>query len=306
MRFSYCGLLWAIVVLVTSQAAGQEKPSMAEMPGQLVDIGGHRLHIHCAGSEGGGPTVVFESGGGGSAKDWTKVREALGPGVRSCAYDRAGLGWSEKGPEPRTLRQEVFEFQALLDAAEVRGPVVLVGQSIGGLLVRMYAAQHLTNVAGVVLVDPTHENSVLGSLRYGGWVRLREKATGRALPERRLKGEQKKEDGGDKVEIDYLAEEFQGLYLARQKNPQPFGDKPLIVLGAGKRQQPPGTPDEQWETIRREKEEQVRDQARLSRNSKFVNDPSSGHHLHLDNPQLVARAIAEVMGAAGMGKRLEY
>jgi len=76
------------------------------------------------------------------------------------------------------MRQEVFELYELLETARVSGPLVLVGQSIGGLLVRLYTEQYGSNVVGVVLVDPTHESSMLGSVRYGGWVRLREKALG--------------------------------------------------------------------------------------------------------------------------------
>jgi pimeloyl-ACP methyl ester carboxylesterase len=110
------------------------------------------------------------------------------------------------------MRQEVFELHALLEAAKVSGPLVLVGQSMGGLLVRLYAEQYGSNVVGVVLVDPTHESSMLGSLRYGGWVRLREKATGRAVPEPRRQG---KPAATYNPEDDFSAEEFQQIYLAR-------------------------------------------------------------------------------------------
>jgi pimeloyl-ACP methyl ester carboxylesterase len=304
MSISFSALIKiGLLFLANTSVTAQQPNTPAETPpGRLVDIGGHRLHIHCVGAEGTGPLVVFESGGGGSAKDWTKVREALRAGVRSCAYDRAGAGWSEPGPKPRTMRQEVFELHALLEKANISGPIILVGQSIGGLLVRMYMERFGTNVVGVVLVDPTHESSMLGSARYGGWVRLREKATGRPLPEPQLKGD---DNSSMEAGVDYLAEEFQQIHQARQSNPQPLGDRPLIVLGAGKRKQPPGTPDDMWENIRREKEEQVRDQARLSRNSKFVNDPSSGHNLHIENPPLVAQAIHDVLDAITQGKKIE-
>lgn len=282
-----------------AQSFRQERPGPA--PSTLIDIGGHRLHIHCTGPASSPVTVVFESGGGGDSRDWTRVREHLPATLRTCAYDRAGSGWSEPGPAPRTMRQEVFELHALLGTARVSGPVVLVGQSIGGLLVRLYTEQYGSNVVGVVLVDPTHESSVLGSMRYGGWVRLREKAAGRAVPTPRLQG-----SGGELNDptADYMAEEFQQLYLSRQANPQPFGQRPLIVLAAGKRPAPPGTSDEMWKTLRQEKDEQVRDQARLSRNAKFVSDPTSGHAIHNDNPKLVAGAIREVLEAVEKGTRL--
>jgi pimeloyl-ACP methyl ester carboxylesterase len=81
--------------------------------------------------------VIFEAGGGAFSKDWTAVQSLLKARVRSCAYDRAGLGWSEPGPAPRTMSQEVFELHALLDAARISGPVILVGQSMGALNVRL-------------------------------------------------------------------------------------------------------------------------------------------------------------------------
>src|SRR3954471_23755834 len=108
-------------------------------PGTLLEVYGHKMHIHCAGKTNAPVTVVFESGGGGTAKDWNKVRELLGPTARTCAYDHAGLGFSENGPAPRTMRHEAFELHALLERANVTGPIVLVGQSIGGLLADVFA-----------------------------------------------------------------------------------------------------------------------------------------------------------------------
>jgi pimeloyl-ACP methyl ester carboxylesterase len=199
------------------------------------------------------------------------------------------------------MRQEAFELHALLEAAKISGPVVLVGQSIGCLLARRYVAEYGRDVVGLVLVDPTHESAMLGSLRYGGWVRLREKAKGRPIPAPRLKSDPSPDtDPAD----DFMAEEFQGLYLERQTNATPFGDRPLIVLGAGKRSKPPGTSDEMWRQLRQEREAQVRDMTNLSRNSKLVVDPQSGHAMHHDNPQLIANSIVEILEAAAKGIKL--
>jgi pimeloyl-ACP methyl ester carboxylesterase len=280
-----------------------QTPPSSSPPGDLVDIGGHKLHIHCVGPTNAAITVIFESGGGGSAKDWSRVREFLPSEVRTCAYDRAGSGWSEPGPSPRTMRQEVFELHALLQAAKIPGPFVLVGQSIGGLLVRLYTEQYGSNVVGVVLVDPTHESAVLGSVRYGGWVRLREKAVvGRVAPEPRREGKATSEY---KPEDDYMAEELQQMYVTRKDNPEPLGNRPLIVLGAGRRPKPPGTSDEKWKELRQERDEQVQDLARLSRNSKFILASSSGHAIHNEDPELVARAIIEVLDVASKGVPLK-
>jgi pimeloyl-ACP methyl ester carboxylesterase len=200
------------------------------------------------------------------------------------------------------MKQEVFELHALLDAAKVPGPFVLVGQSIGGLLVRLYAEQYGSDVVGAVLVDPAHESGMLYSLRLNRWVRLRELATGRPVPEPRREGKVSTEYNPDE---DYQAEEFQQIYLSRNANPVSFGDRPLIVLGAGKRPPPPGTAEDLWKDLRWQRDENVLDLAGLSRNSKFVLDPSSGHAIQSDNPQLVAHAIEEVLEAVSSGVPLK-
>lgn len=281
------------LTIIFMPSAGHAQQPVEAPPGQMLDIGGHKMHIHCEGPLNSPITVVFESGGGGSAKDWSRVRPLL-INVRTCAYDRAGSGWSEPGPLPRTMRQEVFELNELLKVAKVHGPYVLVGQSLGGLLVRLYSQHYGKDVVGIVLVDPTNECSMLGSMRYGGWARIREKATGYPIPEPRLN---LKDSVAYDPNVDFLAEEFQLMYLSRQANPRTLGGRPLVVLAAGKRTKPPGTSDELWNEIVKEKEEQVRALTQLSNNSKFFQDPESGHAMQNDNPKLVARSIEEVIQA---------
>ena len=103
-------------------------------PGRLVDIGGHRLHIWCSGS--GTPSVILETGLGGSSADWGFVQPEVAGFTKVCSYDRAGMGYSDPGPSPRTTRRITRELAQLLDRTGVTGPVVLVGASIGGLAVR--------------------------------------------------------------------------------------------------------------------------------------------------------------------------
>lgn len=294
------GILLIVLGSWTERPMAQTHPS-GPPPGVLVDIGGHKLHLRCVGPAGERPTVVLEAGGGGSSSSWAAVQDLLSARERTCAYDRAGLGWSEPGPAPRTMRQEVFELHALLEAAKVPGPFVLVGQSIGGLLARLYTERYGSDVVGMVLVDPTHENDMLYSLREGRWVHLRELATGRPIPEPVREGRSSTQyNPAD----DYQADEFQQIFLSRKTDPQPLGNRPLVVLAAGKRPPPPGTSEELWKRLRQEKDEQKIDLARLSRNSKFVLDPSSGHDIEIDDPQLVAHAIEEVVDAVSTGARL--
>jgi pimeloyl-ACP methyl ester carboxylesterase len=121
-------------------------------PGWLVDVGGHRLHVQCAGE--GSPTIVLEAGLGNDVNHWAGLFDLLASEHRVCAYDRAGLGWSEAGPLPRSARQIVDEASRLLDRAGERPPFVLVGHSNGGAYARLLAAARPQDVAGIVLVDP--------------------------------------------------------------------------------------------------------------------------------------------------------
>ena len=125
-------------------------------PGRLVDVGGHRLHIWCTGS--GEPAVILETGLGGSSADWGFVQPEVAPFTRVCSYDRAGMGYSDPGPSPRTTRRIAHELAQLLDNAGIGEPLVLVGASIGGLAVRVFASEHAQRVAGLVLVDASHED----------------------------------------------------------------------------------------------------------------------------------------------------
>jgi pimeloyl-ACP methyl ester carboxylesterase len=130
----------------------QEHPA----PGQLVDIGGRRLHLWCTGA--GFPVVILEVGGTGNVLQWSRVQPDVAKTTRVCSNDRAGFGWSDLGPNPRSAAQIVGELHTLLQAAHVPGPYVLTGHSIGGLFVRLFASIYPTDVAGIILVDATHED----------------------------------------------------------------------------------------------------------------------------------------------------
>ena len=287
--FLLIALLFSFEFRTYCQSQAQRSDTSVE---RLVKIGNHQLFINVKGSWDAKFTVVFESGAGGSSRDWTKVISMLPPEIRTVAYDRAGVRKSEKGPLPQTMAQNVFELHELLKAAKIKGPVVLVGQSIGGLIVRLYTEKYGKDIVGLILVDPTHESAVLGSMKYGGWVRLREKATGKAIPKPQIKDSIS--PGYDST-ADYMAEEFQNMYLSSVKNPRELGSRPLIILGAGVRQQPPGTPDEQWKELRNERDKQVQDLTVLSNNSKFILDPKSSHSIQNDNPEIVAKSVGMVI-----------
>lgn len=127
-------------------------------PGKLVDVGGFRLHIHCVGD--GSPTVVLDTGLGLSSPTWALVQADAMRTTRVCSYDRAGYAWSDAGPEPRTSPVIAAELYTLLERAGERAPFVLVGHSFGGYNVRAFAHAHPEAVAGLVLVDSSHEDQM--------------------------------------------------------------------------------------------------------------------------------------------------
>jgi pimeloyl-ACP methyl ester carboxylesterase len=124
------------------------------MPGQRIDVGGYKMHIVCAGQ--GSPTVILESGLGDTYVSWRKVQPQIAKFARVCSYDRAGLGFSDPSSRPHTSHVMAEELHALLRAANVAPPYVLVGHSMGGFNVRLFASLYRSEVAGMVLVDASH------------------------------------------------------------------------------------------------------------------------------------------------------
>ena len=145
-------LTGAIYQFVGARADLAEHPA----PGKLIDIGGYRLHLNCRGS--GLPTVLLESGIADDSLTWTGVQPAIAKTTRVCSYDRAGYGWSDPSPKPRDVKTIAQELHTLLSNAGVSGPLVLVGHSLGGMIVREYAGLYRSDVVGMVLVDSTSPN----------------------------------------------------------------------------------------------------------------------------------------------------
>ena len=121
-------------------------------PGRLIDLGTHRLHLLERGQ--GSPTIILEAGLMSTVLSWSEIQRTLARSYRVVSYDRAGLGWSDLGPVPRTADRIVEELHTLLERAAIPPPYVLVGHSFGGLTMPLYAARHPQETAGVVLVDP--------------------------------------------------------------------------------------------------------------------------------------------------------
>jgi len=142
-------LLW---VIFSSVSANEFPP----VPGQRHDIGGYQLHIHCLGT--GSPTIIIDTGLGDDSSDWQAIVEQSSLTTQTCVYDRPGYGWSDYGPRPRDSERIAFELALLLQRAKIQPPYILVGHSFGGYNIRMFAASYPNKVAGLVLIDASHEN----------------------------------------------------------------------------------------------------------------------------------------------------
>ena len=154
------GLLALLAILMIVGAIYQSVASASDLkkyppPGQLYDVGDYRLHLYCTGE--GSPTVILEAGAASPGLIWTYVQEEITKSTRVCSYDRAGFGWSDPASGPLSPQQIASDLQALLQAAGVPGPYIVVGHSAGGVYVRAFTSQYSSEVVGMVLVDSSHE-----------------------------------------------------------------------------------------------------------------------------------------------------
>ncbi|HEX2911086.1 MAG TPA: alpha/beta hydrolase [Chloroflexia bacterium] len=274
-------------------------------PGQLVDVGGYRLHIQCMGS--GSPTVVLDAGLGGSSLDWNLVQGNLSQTSRVCAYDRAGMGWSDAGPQPRTPDHIARELYTLLTNAHIEGPYVLVGHSLGGKNIRMFALQHPDLVAGMVLVDARSEyvdehtspseatafqqgiatqGNLYGVTRHLGLIRLFGAGMwgNSTIPEKirtemALLSTTQRSIDTQTAEAAGRAEDDTKLDAAPS-----LGNLPLFVLAS--EQNMTGMPA--WPEAQKR-------QAALSTNSHLIVAKGSGHYIQLDQPAVVLDAVRQVV-----------
>jgi pimeloyl-ACP methyl ester carboxylesterase len=157
-------LLVALIVGAIYQAIATEIDQREAFPGpgEMVEVGEHRVHLNCVGQ--GSPTVVLDGGWGYTSVEWSGwVQPEVAEHTRVCAYDRAGMGWSEPEPGAPAATQTTAELHTLLQEADEEGPYVLVGHSLAGLYSRIYAERYPEEVAGMVLVDSTHPDQFEGS-----------------------------------------------------------------------------------------------------------------------------------------------
>lgn len=310
----------------------KDQPTPFPPPGQRVDLGGYRLHISCQGEKAhpGDPTVILEAAGlGECCLTWALVQPEVAWFARVCAYDRAGYGWSDASPRPRTAQVMVEELHALLAGADIQGPLVLAGHSFGGMLARLYAHRYPESVAGMVLVDSAHEEQflrfpesilkaqkpleamqaqqmeMLKGLIAGGALDPALLPVAPQLPApvaqvyRGLYASDPKWTDTLKAELSALSESHAQVRNARITS---LGDLPLIVLSHGLPvlQFPPefGVPASDLEAYERTWQQMQSELAALSSNGKRVIAEGSGHAIHHEQPHRVTGAIRQVVAAS--------
>ena len=311
--------LVAVIVLLVAVGASYEAIMAAgddtryPAPGQRVDVGGYRLHVHCVGE--GSPTVVLDAGLGGFSLDWSLVQPELAATTRVCAYDRAGYGWSDPSPHARTPSQIADELHTLLVNAGIQGPYVLVGHSAAGKDVRLFANRYPQAVVGMVLIDARHESvdtnrspealaaehtqqrrfqrTIWAAARLGLVRAFWAAAWPQVFPAtQNLSTETRAEIGVLQARSQQVKTVLREDALLTHDNAQlssatSLGDVPLMVLAAGQNVEH----DPLWLPAQQQL-------AGLSSNAKLIVVEGSSHYIHWDQPMLVAGAIRQVVEAA--------
>lgn len=307
------------IVLLSLLTLGGEvaaqAPEPPPPPGRLVEVDGRRLHLHCVGD--GGPTVVFDTGAGAWSIHARPVQERVARegDLRACAYDRAGLGWSEPAEGPRTSRRMATELHAVLERAGVEPPYVLVGHSLGGYNVRLVAEAHPDEVAGIVLAESAHEEQwerlpeaarALVPAAAAGYRRTAGAARAGALSPESLSPcalespEACRARAAEMLEAvtwETMAAEMEGAFESASETAGTgsLGDLPLVVVtarhsfaafvGTGI---PLAEADEAWMAMQREL-------AGLSSRSTHVVSEEGDHRILRTDPDAVVTAILEVV-----------
>jgi len=324
----------ALIITILPLLASSASPAPHPL-GQLVDLGGHRLHVYCSGA--GSPAVVVETGLGDFSFDWALVQYQVSHFTRICTYDRGGYAWSDPGPKPRTFAQLNLELHDALNKLGQKGPFVLVGHSFGGPVVINFAATYPQDSAGMVLVDSAHAGMRVG---IGGkqTMRLGENAQPREIPppqEEMVATGHPAAPGNDPPapasldpiykrlpssdqnlhlwaqslpaidDAENSQREWSEVYFARWlKEPRDgsLGAMPLVVLSRaeGGYSQDLDVPAAQMEQERKDGQAALK---RLSTNSTQMIIPS-GHNMNLEAPAAVAFAIHRVVIAVRSNRPL--
>lgn len=249
-------------------------PSVAAADSLVAIDDGRSLWLECAGT--GDPTIILESGLGGDHRTWERVQPALAESARVCTYDRAGIGESESAPAPRTAATAVDDLHALLEAAEISPPYVVVGFSFGGAITQLFAQTYPDEIAGLVLVESNHP---LEAEQF----------------ESNLTPEQVDEDRAGALDNPEGMDVFTSLDELKAAGRLP--DVPLVVVTAGISEGwPPGWDAETFDALRAA---QQADLATFTPQGRQVVAESSAHQVPAQQPTVIVEAVESVLAELG-------
>lgn len=297
-----CSALGLLGILAATGAAYEQVAAAGDAtaypaPGRLVDVGGYRLHLDCRGE--GSPTIVMDAGLGKSSLDWTLIQPQLAHTTKVCTYDRAGMGWSDPGPAPRTPSRIASELHVLLHNAGVAGPYLLVGHSLAGKNMRLFANDYPAEIAGMVLIDARSEVVEANADQPAFAAALEAQATQYAVARKlgivRL-------FGGSLVALPQISPALATQMALFETDPSAIaattqeglnrtaddltlarsdlGSMPLTVIAAGSNMADPA-----WSAAQSS-------MAKLSTKGRLVVAEGSGHAVHLEKPEIVIDAIS--------------
>jgi len=279
------------------------------MPGELVDIGGYKLHIDCTGQ--GSPAVILDSGLGDTYVSWQRVLPQIAQSARVCSYDRAGLGYSDSSPHPRTSKNIAEELHTLLHNAGVPPPYILVGHSMGGFDVRLYASLHRNEVAGMVLVDSSHPEQLKRLPAAvldldASWVRQQEFLEFTmpfGIP--RLLGlcDSDPEVRAAECNFHSAREAVAELKSVSESAAQtaatgPFGDLTLAVLSSDPDHPRPDLPEDLVKPTNDAWQQMQEELVHLSTKGTQAVAKGSGHYIQIDRPEVVVEAVHNILDQA--------
>jgi pimeloyl-ACP methyl ester carboxylesterase len=275
-------------------------------PGEMIDVDGHLMHINCIGE--GSPTLILELGVGSASFSWYDIHKQLSEITRTCAYDRAGLGYSDSTSQPKRATDVAERLHRLLRNAGIDDELVLVGWSAGGVYVRELYRRYPERVVGMLLVDSSHEQqarrlppesgggadpalNIAKHLAPFGLVRLS------GLLEQRVASSRASDEAKAYLRVTYhlshsletVSQESDAFNfdINADQPPSTLGDLPLIVLTRGIS-----------DASQREREAQNQLQQELtllSTNGKQIIASESGHHIYADQPELLIESIEELV-----------
>jgi len=280
--------------LAIPRVAWSDKVSF-KPPGKLIDVNGRKMHIYCIGNK--SPTIILDSGTGGFSLEWKDIQHSLSQYVRVCAYDRAGYGWSDMGPLPRTTKRITHELHTLLQNAGIHGPYIMVGHSFGGFTAQYFARYFNHEIAGIVLIDSSHEEQVYRLPENGKDVVRRSLHQDRSnMVTRSVLHEHFPK------EVAAVAQQLMTRWTAlltwreemanyalssrelRDVHDRPILEIPIVVLTRGKRVWPDTPYGDAMEMVWKELQDEL---SSLNGNSTHIIAENSGHVIHLDEPELL-------------------